>query len=434
MPRVLPTLQKRHAGLASAGAQRDVLARVPVARSFEAALEASGLLPLRATGIEIFQVNVGRKCNQTCRHCHVDAGPDRTEMMSDAVMDRCLEVIEAADFPVVDVTGGAPELHRRWRELVTRSRAAGKRVMDRCNLTITLLPNYAYLPEFFAEHGVEVVASLPHFRQKGTDSQRGDGVFEQSIEALRRLNAVGYGRPGSGLVLTLVANPVGTFLPGSQAALERDWKEQMRRLYGIEFDRLFTITNMPISRFLEHLEETGKLDEYMERLVTAFNPAAAAGVMCRNTLSRGVGRDALRLRLQPDAGAPGGPSCPAHDLRLRPGGAGAARDRARSALLRLHRGCRVELRGRDGVSRFDKALLRLLRGSSDASFPFEDLRHLLQHLGFEERIRGSHHIFTRDGIEEILNLQPRNGEAKPYQVKQVRTLVLKYRLGGEADE
>ncbi|HEX7239038.1 MAG TPA: arsenosugar biosynthesis radical SAM (seleno)protein ArsS [Longimicrobiaceae bacterium] len=287
MPRVLPTLQKRHAGLASAGAQRDLLARVPTARSFEAALEASGLLPLRATGVEIFQVNVGRKCNQTCRHCHVDAGPDRTEMMSDAVMDRCLEVIEAADFPVVDVTGGAPELHRRWRELVTRSRAAGKRVMDRCNLTITLLPNYAYLPEFFAEHGVEVVASLPHFRQKGTDSQRGDGVFEQSIEALRRLNAVGYGRPGSGLVLTLVANPVGTFLPGSQAALERDWKEQMRRLYGIAFDRLFTITNMPISRFLEHLEETGKLDEYMERLVTAFNPAAAAGVMCRNTLSVG---------------------------------------------------------------------------------------------------------------------------------------------------
>ncbi|HLL45225.1 MAG TPA: arsenosugar biosynthesis radical SAM (seleno)protein ArsS [Longimicrobiaceae bacterium] len=287
MGHVLPTLQKRHAPLAAARAQRDALAAVPTARSFEAALEASGLFPLRATGIDILQVNVGRKCNQTCRHCHVDAGPDRQEMMPDAVLDRVLEIIETTDVPVVDVTGGAPELHRRWRELVARSRAAGKRVMDRCNLTITLLPNYAYLPEFFAEHGVEVVASLPHFRQRNTDAQRGDGVFEQSIEALRRLNAVGYGREGTGLELSLVTNPVGTFLPGGQAGLERDWKQQMRRLYGIEFNRLFTITNMPISRFLEHLEETGALGEYMERLVTAFNPAAAAGVMCRGTLSVG---------------------------------------------------------------------------------------------------------------------------------------------------
>ena len=287
MGHVLPTLQKRHAPLAAARAQRDALAAVPTARSFEAALEGSGLFPLRATGIDVLQVNVGRKCNQTCRHCHVDAGPDRQEMMPDAVLDRVLEIIEATDVPVVDVTGGAPELHRRWRELVARSRAAGKRVMDRCNLTITLLPNYAYLPEFFAEHEVEVVASLPHFRQRNTDAQRGDGVFEQSIEALRRLNAVGYGREGTGLELSLVTNPVGTFLPGGQAGLERDWKQQMRRLYGIEFNRLFTITNMPISRFLEHLEETGALGEYMERLVTAFNPAAAAGVMCRGTLSVG---------------------------------------------------------------------------------------------------------------------------------------------------
>ncbi|HEX2187943.1 MAG TPA: arsenosugar biosynthesis radical SAM (seleno)protein ArsS [Longimicrobiaceae bacterium] len=287
MPRLLPTLHKRQAPLASARAQRDALARVPLARGFEAALEASGLLPLRATGIEVLQVNVGRRCNQTCRHCHVDAGPDRREMMPDAVVDRVLEIVEGTDVPVVDVTGGAPELHRRWREIVARSRAAGKRVMDRCNLTITLLPNYAYLPEFFAEHGVEVVASLPHFRRRNTDAQRGDGVFEQSIEALRRLNAVGYGREGTGLVLDLVTNPVGTFLPGSQAALERDWREQLRRAYGIEFNRLFALTNMPISRFLEHLEETGQLEEYLERLAAAFNPAAAAGVMCRNTLSVG---------------------------------------------------------------------------------------------------------------------------------------------------
>lgn len=285
--RVLPTLRKRGSPLASARAQRDALARVPLARGFEEALEASGLFPLRAAGIDVLQVNVGRRCNQTCRHCHVDAGPDRREMMPDAVVDRVLEIVETTDIPVVDITGGAPELHRRWREIVARSRAAGKRVMNRCNLTITLLPNYAYLPEFFAEHRVEVVASLPHFRQRNTDAQRGDGVFEQSVEALRRLNAVGYGREGTGLTLDLVTNPVGTFLPGNQAALERDWKVQLRRLYGIEFNRLFTLTNMPISRFLEHLEETGKLEEYLERLADAFNPAAAAGVMCRGTLSVG---------------------------------------------------------------------------------------------------------------------------------------------------
>ncbi|HEX8391446.1 MAG TPA: arsenosugar biosynthesis radical SAM (seleno)protein ArsS [Longimicrobium sp.] len=287
MSRVLPTLQKRASTLSSTREQRGMLGRVPVALSFESALQGAGLFPLTATGIDIFQINVGRKCNQTCRHCHVDAGPDRTEMMPDAVMDRCLEVIEATDIPTVDITGGAPELHKRWRELVVRSRAAGKHVMDRCNLTITLLPNYAYLPEFFAEHAVHVVASLPHYRPKGTDAQRGDGVFGESIQALQRLNALGYGDPSTGLQLDLVTNPVGTFLPGNQAGLEAEWKRQMERLYGIRFNRLFTITNMPISRYLEFLEESGKLNEYMERLVTAFNPAAAAGVMCRNTLSVG---------------------------------------------------------------------------------------------------------------------------------------------------
>jgi radical SAM/Cys-rich protein len=285
--RVLPTLHKRQLPLASAGAQRARLARVPLARSFEQALDGAGLLPLRATGVEVLQLNVGRKCNQTCRHCHVDAGPDRAEMMPDAVVDRCLEIIERTAIPTVDITGGAPELHRRWREIVQRAHAAGKHVMDRCNLTITLLPNYAYLPEFYARHGVHVVASLPHYRQKSTDTQRGDGVFEESIAALRRLNALGYGKPGTGLVLDLVTNPVGTFLPGGQAALQAEWKRQMARLYGIEFNALYTITNMPISRFLEFLDESGKLDEYMERLLAAFNPAAAAGVMCRNTLSVG---------------------------------------------------------------------------------------------------------------------------------------------------
>ena len=287
MSRVLPTLQKRQAELASTRRQKQLLAGVPVARPFEEALVEAGLFPLRATGIDVFQINVGRKCNQTCRHCHVDAGPERTEMMSDAVVDRCLEVIEGSPIPTLDITGGAPELHKRWREIVRRAAAAGKHVMDRCNLTITQLPNYRYLPEFFAEHRVHVVASLPHFRQKGTDTQRGDGVFEQSIAALQQLNALGYGKPGTGLLLDLVTNPVGTFLPGSQGMLEAEWKRQMARLYGVEFSSLYTITNMPVSRFLEFLEEGGALDAYMERLVTAFNPAAARGVMCRNTLSVG---------------------------------------------------------------------------------------------------------------------------------------------------
>jgi organic radical activating enzyme len=156
--RVLPTLHKRHVPLASAVEQRALLSRVAVERPFESALQGAGLHPLRATGIDVLQINVGRRCNQTCRHCHVDAGPDRTEMMPDAVVDRCLEVIEGTDIPTVDITGGAPELHRRWREIVVRARRAGKHVIDRCNLTITRLPNYAYLPGFFAEHGVHVVA------------------------------------------------------------------------------------------------------------------------------------------------------------------------------------------------------------------------------------------------------------------------------------
>ena len=287
MGRVLPTLQKQGSSLSSGRAQRWLLSRTPAPGTFEDALAGAELFPLRPTGIEILQVNVGKKCNQTCRHCHVDAGPDRTEMMPDAVVDRVLEIVEQTDIPVFDITGGAPELHKRWREMVERATAAGKRVMDRCNLTITTLPNYAYLPEFFAEHRVEVVASLPHYRSRSTDAQRGDGVFEQSIAALQRLNALGYGREGTGLVLNLVTNPVGTFLPGNQASLEREWKRQLQRLYGVEFNSLFTITNLPISRFLEFLDAEGKLEEYLERLVNAFNPAAAAGVMCRNTLSVG---------------------------------------------------------------------------------------------------------------------------------------------------
>lgn len=284
---VLPTLHRQRHPLAGGAAQQRRLAAVPLARSFEAALAEAGLWPLRATGIEVLQINVGRKCNQTCRHCHVDAGPDRTEMMPPDIVDRCLAVLEESGIPVLDITGGAPELHSDFRRIVTTATRLGRHVIHRCNLTITRLPNYRDLPGFLAEHGVEIVASLPYFQARETDAQRGDGVFGQSIEALQELNRLGYGAPGSGLVLNLVANPVGAFLPPAQAAAERDWRRELQQRHGVVFNRLYTITNMPISRFLEHLDEKGQTEAYLTRLEQAFNPAAAAGVMCRSTLSVG---------------------------------------------------------------------------------------------------------------------------------------------------
>jgi radical SAM/Cys-rich protein len=284
---VLPTLQKQRHPLAGGAAQRRRLAAVPLSRNFEAALEIAGLYPLRPTAIDILQINVGKKCNQTCHHCHVDAGPDRTEMMPPAVIDACLAVAAASRIPTLDVTGGAPELHPEFRRLLEGATALGCHVIDRCNLTVTRLPNYRWVPGFLAEHGVEIVASLPYFQGRQTDAQRGEGVFEDSIEALRELNALGYGQPHTGLLLNLVTNPVGAFLPPVQASAERDWKRELERRHGIVFNRLYTITNMPISRFLQYLDEKEQTEAYMERLVQAFNPAAAAGVMCHNTISVG---------------------------------------------------------------------------------------------------------------------------------------------------
>ncbi len=282
----MSSLQFRAHPLATAAAQRAHLAALPLPVRFEAALAQTGLDPLRATGIDVFQLNLGKKCNQTCRHCHVDAGPDRREVMPDNVVDACLAALASTSIPTVDITGGAPELHPRFRDIVTRARGLGRHVMDRCNLTILLVPAYADLAAFLAANGVEIVASLPAVNSRQTDAQRGDGVFERSIAALQRLNALGYGTDPA-LRLQLVTNPVGAFLPASQAALEADWKRELRRRWGIEFDHLYTITNMPISRYLEYLVDSGNFAGYMERLVNAYNPAAAAGVMCRNTLSIG---------------------------------------------------------------------------------------------------------------------------------------------------
>ena len=282
-----PTLLNTRSPLADTSTQRDTLAALPLARTFEEATAAAGHDPLCTTGVSILQMNVGRRCNQACRHCHVDAGPDRTEVMTPEVIDACLRLVESSDIGTVDITGGAPELHPQFRDIVRRARAAGRHVIDRCNLTITRLPNYAGLPEFLAAHQVEVIASLPSHAARQTDAQRGAGVFDESIAALRRFNELGYGVDGSGLLLNLVTNPVGAFLPGSQRALESDWKRELHRRYGITFSRLFTITNMPISRYLQYLQDSGNLQAYMERLVNAFNPAAVEGLMCRFTLSVG---------------------------------------------------------------------------------------------------------------------------------------------------
>ncbi len=256
--------------------------------TFEQKLEACGQYPLRPAELEIFQINIGKLCNQVCAHCHVDAGPDKKrENMDRPTLERCLEIIAAVPtIHTVDITGGAPELNPHFRWFVEEVRKLGKQVIDRCNLTV-ILSNKKYhdLPEFFARHQVTVVSSLPHYSKRRTDSQRGEGVFEQSIRALQMLNEVGYGQPDTGLELNLVYNPTGAFLPGDQQSLEAEFKRQLERRYGIRFNHLYCLTNLPVSRFLEYLLETGNYEAYMEELVQAFNPAAVPNVMCRNTIS-----------------------------------------------------------------------------------------------------------------------------------------------------
>jgi len=281
-----PSLLARGNPLADSSAQRRIL-NTSRCKPFEDRLLESGLAPLAATGITVFQINVGKLCNQTCRHCHVDAGPDRKEIMDRETAELCIRALAATDIPTVDITGGASELNPNFRWLVERACALGRHVMDRCNLSVLLLPSQADLAEFLAAHRVEVVASLPYFRAAQTDAQRGDGVYEKSIRALQQLNALGYGREGSELVLNLVHNPVGAFLPPKQDAIEAQFRRELMLQHGIQFNYLYTITNMPISRFLEFLVDTGNFERYMERLVNAFNPAATSGVMCRYTLSVG---------------------------------------------------------------------------------------------------------------------------------------------------
>lgn len=243
-------------------------------------------LEIRRKPLEILQINVGKLCNQACSHCHVEAGPKRTEIMERKTAERLMELLKRSPtIQTVDLTGGAPELNPNFRFLVEESRRLGREVIDRCNLTVLFEQGQEETICFLRHHRVKIVASLPCYSKENVDKQRGNGVFEKSIRALRWLNESGYGREKTGLVLDLVYNPLGAFLPPPQAGLEATYKKELSELFGIEFNHLFTITNMPIKRFLDFLRRTGKLEEYMTLLVNQFNPRAALGVMCRNLIS-----------------------------------------------------------------------------------------------------------------------------------------------------
>ena len=253
---------------------------------FQENLKKSNLFPLKPINVDVFQINIGKMCNQVCKHCHVDAGPDRKEIMTRDTMHLCLDAIDKTSCSTVDITGGAPEMNPDFRWFVKELFKKNKKIIVRCNLTIIVAnKKYNELPIFFKKHNVEVVSSLPYFNSKKTDSQRGNGIFDKSIKALKMLNEVGYGIEGSGLVLNLVYNPTGAFLPPIQSVLEADFKIKLMGKFGIQFNNLFAITNIPISRFLQYLLISNNYKGYMEKLVNSYNPMAASSVMCRNTIS-----------------------------------------------------------------------------------------------------------------------------------------------------
>lgn len=255
--------------------------------TFKSKLEETNDFPLKPAELEILQINVGYMCNQVCSHCHVDAGPDRKEIMTRETMEQILDVLRKTSVHTLDLTGGAPEMSPDFRWFVEQAAAIG--VQDfivRSNLTIILAnKKYHDLPEFFKKHNVHVVSSLPFYSKERTDKQRGSGVFDKSIKALQMLNDLGYGKEGSDLKLDLVYNPAGAFLPGDQSGMEAEFKKRLAADFGVVFNDLFTITNLPISRFLEYLVVSENYEDYMEALIDAYNPAAVRGVMCRNTIS-----------------------------------------------------------------------------------------------------------------------------------------------------
>jgi radical SAM/Cys-rich protein len=255
--------------------------------AFDEKLVQIGQWPLRSIGVETLQVNVGKLCNQTCRHCHVDAGPTRTEVMTRETAELVLDVLRRYDIPNVDITGGAPELNPHFEYLVREARALDRHVMDRSNLTVFFVEGKGHLPEFLRDHQVEIIASMPCYLETNVEAQRGKGVYGKSVEALQWLNRLGYGQPSTGLVLNLVYNPVGPSLPPPQQALEEDYRRELSTRFGIVFNHLYTLANMPISRFLTDLVHHGNYDRYMEKLVQTFNPATVEGLMCRTLLNVG---------------------------------------------------------------------------------------------------------------------------------------------------
>lgn len=284
---IIKSLKFRNSILSDSSEQIRVLKKFDE-KSFDSYIQKSGFEKLNSRKIEVFQVNLGKMCNQTCNHCHVDAGPDRKEIMTRETMEVCIEKLSATDIDTVDLTGGAPEMNPDFRWFVEEIKKLDRHIIVRCNLTIiSANPKYHDLPEFYKKNKIEIVSSLPCYTKENTDSQRGDGVFEKSMKALQIFNDSGYGKENTGLILNLVYNPVGFSLPGSQESLEKDYKKELFQNFGIVFNNLFTITNMPISRFLEYLMDTGNYENYMEKLISAYNPDSVPNVMCRNTISIG---------------------------------------------------------------------------------------------------------------------------------------------------
>lgn len=282
----MPTLLKQKNTLSETDFQLKILDNINQIK-FSEQLKKNNLFPLQPTAIEILQINLGKLCNQTCEHCHVDAGPDRKEVMNKEVLQSCLNAARHPSIHTVDLTGGAPEMNPHFKWLVMKLSQLGKKIIVRSNLTILTYKKYLDFPQFFKEQGVIIVSSLPCYTKENVDKQRGNGVFERSIAALRKLNGLGYGKEGTGLELNLVFNPLGVSLPPSQNKLESDYKRELKQLFDIEFNQLFTITNLPVNRFLDFLLKENKYESYMNTLIDSYNPEAAKQVMCRNTLSVG---------------------------------------------------------------------------------------------------------------------------------------------------
>ena len=255
--------------------------------SFPAQIAQAGLGPLTADGIAILQMNITRQCNLCCRHCHVEAGPGRSEMMDQETMAQCLRILDAHGIGTVDITGGAPELHPLLPDFLERVTRPGRRVIVRSNLVILGDPKYSDYVDRFARLGVEVAGSVPDYRRERAERQRGKDTFARAIQAIRELNRRGYGRDGTGLILDLVHNPSGAYLPAAQAALEHEYRVRLKEEHGIEFTRLFCLTNCPVGRYLEYLVQSDNFRDYMRVMRQAFNPAAARNVMCRTMLSVG---------------------------------------------------------------------------------------------------------------------------------------------------